>query len=143
MNDFRIYDHALSPLEVKEISKGLILHYLLNRNGWGQENLHKNSDTITSTWSIHQGTVSNGVVTITPTTSNDRRIYQMPANGAWSWQSGKTYTASIDAKSPNGATLTFFPYGAGAMSQSYTVTPEWKRYSFTFTATQSGTSIMT
>ena len=44
MNDFRIYDHALSPLEVKEISKGLILHYPLNRGGWGQVNLVNNSD---------------------------------------------------------------------------------------------------
>ena len=43
MNDFRIYDHALSPLEVKEISKGLILHYPLNRGGWGQENLATNT----------------------------------------------------------------------------------------------------
>ena len=42
MNDFRIYDHALSPLEIKEISKGLILHYLLNRNGLGPTNLLKN-----------------------------------------------------------------------------------------------------
>lgn len=42
MNDFRIYDHALSPLEIKKISKGLILHYLLNRNGLGPTNLLKN-----------------------------------------------------------------------------------------------------
>lgn len=30
MNDFRIYDHALSPREIKEISKGLMLHYTMS-----------------------------------------------------------------------------------------------------------------
>lgn len=122
LNDIRLYDHILSPFEVKQISQGLILHYPLNNNGFGQENLHKNSDTITSTWNINQGTVSNGVATITPSSGSDRRIYQMPANGGWSWESNKTYTASIDARSPNGAILIFYPYGAGSMNKSYTVT---------------------
>lgn len=30
MNDFRIYDHALSLKQIKEISKGLVLHYKLD-----------------------------------------------------------------------------------------------------------------
>lgn len=39
MNDVRVYDHALSPREIKEISKGLVLHYPLNREGFGADNL--------------------------------------------------------------------------------------------------------
>lgn len=30
LNDFRIYDHCLTPKEVKEISKGLVVHFPLN-----------------------------------------------------------------------------------------------------------------
>ena len=38
LNDVRIYDHALSTKEVEEISKGLILHYKLDNDGFGNEN---------------------------------------------------------------------------------------------------------
>lgn len=39
LNDFRIYNHCLSPLEVKQISQGLVCHYKLS--GVGNENLVK------------------------------------------------------------------------------------------------------
>ena len=41
LNDVRLYNHCLSPKEVREISKGLCLHYRLS--GHGGENLLKNA----------------------------------------------------------------------------------------------------
>lgn len=60
LNDVRLYDHALSPLEVKQISQGLVLHYPLNRNGWGQENLLLNSGIFKTSY----GWTNNQSVTI-------------------------------------------------------------------------------
>lgn len=43
IQDLRLYSHALSEMEIKELAKGLVLHYPLNRSGFGQENIFLNS----------------------------------------------------------------------------------------------------
>ena len=43
--DFRIYDHVLSPKEIKEISKGLVLHYPMTGGGSSAPNILKNTNT--------------------------------------------------------------------------------------------------
>ena len=47
INDLRIYNEALSPMQIKLISQGLVAHYLLNNNGSGNNNLIPNQGEYT------------------------------------------------------------------------------------------------
>lgn len=80
MNDYRIYDHCLSPKEVKEISKGLVLHYKLS--GPGGENLA-------------QATDFNGVERVYTITTSSEIGPQVDVIGI---EGGKTYTVSAYIK---------------------------------------------
>lgn len=157
INDFRLYDHILSPLEVKQISQGLILHYPLNRNGWGQENLVWNSN-----WNVHSTTPPESwvnwnspptreIVTIDGKNwlhviSNTGRFQGYSQN--WTKRNGvgeltanTKITVSFTAKLATAATIA--PIGIHWCNSSGTIiTQNWtttalttspKRYSFTYT----------
>ena len=122
-NDIRIYDHCLSPMEVKELAKGLILHYPLNRQGWGQENLVKGSNTnatSTNLWLGHSAVGGN-----TSTIEQDETgtycvkvTRDATAQSSWDYLSydnflrgeiktDTTYTVSFDCKPSVSGSISF------------------------------------
>ena len=85
LNDFRIYDHALSPKEVEEISKGLVLHYKL-------DDPYSEGTTNLCTQLVAGGrtTVTNNIVTNTGA-DQDTYWYIKPKEAL---VGGATYTVS-------------------------------------------------
>lgn len=79
VNDVRIYDHALSEKEVKELAKGLVLHYKLD--SLINKNLIANS-ALNGSWAYPSSSYSDKYSPIT---------LEVP--------SGSVYTLSFDAKS--------------------------------------------
>ena len=153
LNDFRIYDHCLSAKEIKEISKGLVLHMPLAPPGG--ENLILNSRNITtSNYALTRATADGEKITLTPTTSASYLKYKA-TNVPYGDYKNKTYTVSFYARRISGnseytekGVICYFGVNPtnrinNTLSQSYdkyrnlltinTITNEWGFYSFTAT----------
>ena len=63
LQDFRVYDHCLSESEIKRLAQGLIVHYPLNNNGLGNENLYGYGSDCTNLSRLNQSTNKFTVVT--------------------------------------------------------------------------------
>ena len=116
-NDVRIYNHALSAKEVAELAKGLVLHYHLDNNGLGRENLLSNSSGYEGiySWSKNNSNASNlqlsygnenGVPYLITKRLNDSsttgfNIYKRIDTSAFSLQAGDKFTISGYYKVPS------------------------------------------
>ena len=83
MNDYRVYDNCLSAAEVREISQGLVLHYKLDNDGFGKENLLPCGGTYTrnSPWT---------------TSLNRTDGFNWVTNSAFEATPSTTYTISVE-----------------------------------------------
>ena len=88
INDFRIYDHALSAKEVKEISKGLIMHLPLDNNNAGMPNLLTNSADLTK-WTKTSNT--------TVTWDDSKKLYKITYSGTDTTRYGVYQDLTIEA----------------------------------------------
>lgn len=100
--DFRLYDHCLSEKEVKELAKGLVLHYRLA--GPGQPNLVKDSnkkiisgDYAVTSYKLSENLVLNQIYTIT---MKAKLTPDLKWIGIWS-DGGNTNFADCQARNKN------------------------------------------
>lgn len=102
INDLRVYDTALSKLEVKEISKGLICHLPMNHCGMGNLNMLDGTATW-GNWSLS---------TTIPTIDEDTGVCSISSSSQYPYYQlinidiGETYTISVDAKADENFTAT-------------------------------------
>lgn len=120
INDVRIYDHALSVAEVRELAKGLVCHYKLDNTGKGNDNLVARTNTAdTSRFGYSEQT---GGSTKTIEYDNGTPCIKVTRNStthsgwAYMWNTGlattliktsTTYTVSFDAIASGNGTVSF------------------------------------
>lgn len=149
MNDFRIYDHCLSAKEVKELAKGLVLHYRLA--GPGQENLILESHKVTGSGvgsGITRSFEPDGSLKIISTPGNNNYCSigfgkDSNPNVGSKIAVGDKYTISLDIKVESGTKLpTLFINGGNSYKQLLgTIVPgKWIRAYYTSTWNTPGTN---
>lgn len=152
VNDVRIYDHCLSPKEVKEIYKGLMLHYKLDNHGIGIPNLitdtinnpTNNFNDYTGKASVNKisadGTITKVTAITFPIDSETYSNYNLYVTlkrdtSIAVQQDGKIYTLSFKVKASKPLSEYTFLYEYTSTSIVTDVETEWKTVKITGAAT--------
>lgn len=156
INDVRVYDECLSKREVKLLSQGLVLHYKLD--GGNANNLLTNSYTIGNRQTSFDKVY--GFPVCSADNSAGTGYKDFASWGGHSVSINEVYTASFFAKSSTSSTLTMYFYNntSGVVQVSniksseghnksgsdgncpLSLTPQWKKYTVTWTFAASGTT---
>lgn len=110
INDVRIYDECLSPMQVKLISQGLVGHYLLNNNGSGNNNLALNSHNLNVTATRNNKNISNRGTSIVQLREDG--FYEAKVTGSWGGIS--IYANSLNLQVGDKITFSFYIYINGS-----------------------------
>ena len=116
VNDFRVYDHALSAKEVKEISKALILHMPLDNNGAGAPNLLTNSADLTK-WTKTSNT--------TVAWDNDKNLWKATYTGTDTTRYGVYQDLTIEANTTYTVSCTLEGVSCGVAFGFYDSSVGW------------------
>ena len=140
--DWRLYNTCLSSEEIKEISRGMVLHYKMCQPE-RSENLLSNWCNITkwigegvSQVSFESDSKFNKVLTFTPS-SGTMRIYYSTSN-VWT-TNGATFTVSGYVKSSSASTMRF-SRSIGDYGADVATTTSWKKFSTVITLTGTSTT---
>lgn len=98
----------------------------------GRNLLAKTKELTSGVWVYDGATRGDNVALIA---TSDKRIYQLPSVGYWTWTTNTTYVVSVDARADASTVLEINAVGAGEMKKQFTVGTSWKRYVFVLTPT--------
>ena len=145
-NDFRLYDHCLSAKEVKEISKGLLCHYKLDNNGFGNPNLITTMfpggrTTLNGKYGLNadfsQNTDTYGYFNVSPALELDSTytlsfdVSNFPKGGSWNFMLWNNANYEVGTITKDGHyTYTFVP-STSKLPSGYNLTKflfdDWRR----------------
>lgn len=145
--DFRIYDHVLPPKEIKEISKGLAVHYPMTGGGSSVPNILKNTNTAnTGLFGYSEATGgSDKVIEYDGGTPCIKVTRNSTAHSGWSYmwhnsldhsliKEGTTYTLSFDAIASGSGTIGFSGFMNGNATNQLSQSTEAIQSSFNSTS---------
>ena len=156
IQDFRVYNHCLSPREANQLSQGLVLHYKLNGGN--------NSNMLTNSYKLNGKSTSIDPILNCPIVSSDNSAgtsyKDFVSWGGFPVNANEVYTVSFYAKSVSSSVLTMYFYNntSGVVQVAniksseghnktgtdgncpLTLTPQWKKYWVTWTFNATTTS---